>query len=617
MPQDGYITKKNLDEYENQLQGRRIEVDQQAGEEWQAYGKLQENTHRLRDNYRSAYFSQLPKRDSGLMQSVKIYLNEITDFYTKETMADTEEAFEQQLLDLKESYKNLKKHCEIYLEQRKGGLKRIYKGEGYQRYQLVKKALARASVEMTILENRARRVFEDTKELQGEDRPLWVNVLAEARTRRMDLRKKENCRIEYTGGNMSSVIRVTTQAGEVAYIKENVKNVPAGQHVEDYIRRFEQSELFRKMESDGIASETAQDYIRQFNDCLEHSPTLQAMFLDNEDFDAEDFQAKENQRAFLDTLLKSDSNLTAEFRSFVLYHSELAEELVGSFGEFFYKHYNARGFALDIVEMDEGSSITNRNVASCRLAELLGISELVPSSQKVHYIDEDGTERDGILMAEAKGKNVAAVNEEMRRKQYGEREEQIQVDDAVYLQLNSLQIFDVIAGQVDRHKGNILLEQEGRHIVKARGIDNDMSFGKLTYEDILRHGKVKELPIKSLENEHGPRLSVIDQKVMDSVLALTDEMTEYVFADLLTDAEMKGLLDRLHGVQKLFEKIKKNKGNVKILNLEDAGNAMAAPSAKWNGAAFLKSEKVVKAGAMDAKYRQKNCYTGYLFGSQK
>lgn len=566
MPREGYITRQDLRQYE--VQKTQLEQEQELnvqdrqfrqfkGEEWDAFHKMQEDTEHLTSNKRTAYFSSKEKKDSEMMRDVKEALQDVTNFYLETSMAATQEEFEEQLTTLRGHYENLKNMCSTYLREKKGGWKKVYHGEGYRRYQLVKNAQAKASAELALLESRAKQVFEAFADVEEEDeRPLWVNVLAEARTRKLDLSREDSGRIEYCGGNTSNVLKLTAPNGEIAYIKKNEKNVPVERKARNFIVNYMDTNSAKAMLSDGMTEQEIQGMLSFLNHCFSDIRSIRWNFMESNKIYATHFEegrvtAEIFRRVLNEAKVPIPDGLERIFRT------RHADQLIKEFGAYFYRNNMSYGIATQMVKIDENSIITDRNVATYRLAELLGLTDLVPATTKVAYTDQDGKEQRGILMAEAKGKELWEANEQVKNSRKGLRPDRAYFDKRLVFQMNSLQVMDIIAGQVDRHNGNMMLEYDGERIIKLKGIDNDLCFGKMTYKEILKHQDPED-NIKPLEDKDGIKLKFIDKKVYDNVLALNDEIIRYTFADLLTKDEMKGLLDRLHGVQKLFRSIKPN-----------------------------------------------------------
>lgn len=115
----------------------------------------------------------------------------------------------------------------------------------------------------------------------------------------------------------------------------------------------------------------------------------------------------------------------------------------------------------------ESLNLSGRNVAASRLAELLGLGDIVAKSETAVLENSDGGKIVGNLMQEAKGKEVQSYLIEQQRDQYREQTENLDTsgqkgaDDMVtpeFLQsLISLQVLDNLAGQEDRIWRTILL----------------------------------------------------------------------------------------------------------------------------------------------------------------
>lgn len=586
MPREGYITKQDL---QFDAMQAPLQQEQEQGEEWKAYHKLTSDSKNLTENRRTAYFSSKTVEDSAAMTQVKEALDAVTSFYTQKEIPADEEAFAAQLSELQKLYGTLRRHCERYLAEKKGGLKRIYKGEGYRRYQMVKKAHTKASVELAVLEGRAKQVFESFRDNENEaERPLWVNVLAEARTRHLDLQRGEAGSVTYTGGNTSNVIKLTAPTGEVAYIKKNENNVPLGQAIESYIREYMESGEVREMLETDEKPETIRAYLSFLGKQLGGPGPIHQYFLVSGKVKAPDFASgRVTPDLFAQALEQVHKPIPREIQQF--FHTPYAARILKNFGAFIFRHDTSYSAAYEIAKIEKNSSITDRNVATYRMAELLGIQDLVPATQRVVYLDKDGKRNQGILMAEAKGKELWEAGNEVLRDERMDSADPVTLDKGIYLQLNSLQILDTITGQIDRHNANVMMEYQGKKIVKIKGIDNDMCFGKLTYKEIT-NPKERVGEMKPLEENGNSQLLYIDRKVYDSVLALQDEMVTYVFADLLKKKEMTALLDRIHGVQKFFRSIRIGESKVRIVD----------------------AEKMSSLDATQIKLRQRRCYTNLL-----
>ena len=131
---------------------------------------------------------------------------------------------------------------------------------------------------------------------------------------------------------------------------------------------------------------------------------------------------------------------------------------------------------------------SNRNVATSRVANLLGIGGIVEQSSIVKVKEKStGKITKGNLMTLAKGDSGASiaqgkVYEEMKKKEdIKERIEEAgnKFAPTIQKELTSLQVLDYICGQTDRHVNNFFVEydKDTKMFTHIHGIDNDMSFG--------------------------------------------------------------------------------------------------------------------------------------------
>lgn len=569
MPHEGYITKKNINDYKSPSQdqdiiGNNQMQNKQQSEEWKAYNKLQTESTSLISNKRTS-FTGKEKEDSAHMNRVKTALNNITNFYTDTSLPASQKEFDKQLSQLQEMYKDLKKQCDAYLETRASFWKNIIKGEGYRRYKMVNEARTKASVEMAILANRAKAVFEEFSDVKEEDdRPLWVNVLAEARTTHLDLSTKNKAyKIGRTQGCCNSVIKLTSNKNrDVAYIKEDSINTHPRQCANTFLERLYKTELWQKCDQRKVQKDEIENFIKVM---------CHIFSVPNTDIDDIFWKGKRQTRyiaknmkdlkvldrvIFFAEEIAKNERIGKQFEDAKkTANTDYGKAILGEFAEYYHLHITSHLIANDNVKMDENSSITNRNIATYRLAELLGVPELIPNSRKVKYKDDNGNDCEGILMAEAKGMELFESYEKVNKETY-------KYSDQIYFQMNALQILDVIAGQTDRNNTNIYVELVGGQFKNLKGIDNDMSFGKLSYKDIQKREHQNYL-LRTLEDKNGLcTVKLIDKRLYDSLMALTDEMVTYVFADLLTKDELAALLDRIKGVKALLERTYKKDSNI-------------------------------------------------------
>ena len=158
-----------------------------------------------------------------------------------------------------------------------------------------------------------------------------------------------------------------------------------------------------------------------------------------------------------------------------------------------FKKLNTRfGIAKD-AGIEPGQDLSKRNVATSRMASLLGIPGLVTDSAAVALKTGQENSENGIVTVMAKGEQFETI-----------RQKGLPVTSCPELikSLINLQLLDTICGQVDRNSSNLFFtyeERDGKRILKGvTGIDSDMAFGTTDYAALeeRRDGFLQLKPIE-------------------------------------------------------------------------------------------------------------------------
>lgn len=184
----------------------------------------------------------------------------------------------------------------------------------------------------------------------------------------------------------------------------------------------------------------------------------------------------------------------------------------------------------------QGRNLSRRNVATSRLAGILGIDDMIADSRTAE-VKYQGKVISGNLMDEADG---VAVDKALKSNVSGYS---AKAED----QLLMLQIYDLLCGQVDRHIGNYMVNIKGNKIDGIKCIDNDMAFGKLSFAT-ARKGRNQIRPLTS------GAIRALPAGFRKKILALNKEYMNLILRDLLEPDELEGLADRLAGLQRSIMK---------------------------------------------------------------
>ena len=193
------------------------------------------------------------------------------------------------------------------------------------------------------------------------------------------------------------------------------------------------------------------------------------------------------------------------------------------------------------AKISVGSKIAVRNVATSRMASLLGVGGLVVKSTTALVQEKGKRQRKGIVMERARGRSAADVDSTRG-------ETKVKYSPDAVRQLVNLHLLDLICGQTDRHMNNyfVTIDQQGQ-IDGIQGIDNDVAFGELTGQNIKR----KTGHLLGMESMNLP---VVDQEMYESICAVTSEVIQVNFADLLSQKEIRALTDRIRTVREYLTK---------------------------------------------------------------
>ncbi|MDD7177600.1 MAG: hypothetical protein SPG09_06595, partial [Lachnospiraceae bacterium] len=194
-----------------------------------------------------------------------------------------------------------------------------------------------------------------------------------------------------------------------------------------------------------------------------------------------------------------------------------------------------------ILEEGGNANMSRRNVATSRMAHLLGLEHLVAESRTVDILDKaTGQTVRGNLMDQAEGVEIENVEQSLKDKK---------VSSGFIHDAMNLQVLDMLCGQVDRHGNNILYKADKEGIVYGiQGIDNDASFG--TNEDAVSGETWGRKDAKVFDKDTGEMtIPYMDRQLADRIMALDPEMVRYVLRDLLKEAEIDAAVKRLKVMQ--------------------------------------------------------------------
>ncbi|MCR4907759.1 MAG: hypothetical protein K5985_02945 [Lachnospiraceae bacterium] len=201
-----------------------------------------------------------------------------------------------------------------------------------------------------------------------------------------------------------------------------------------------------------------------------------------------------------------------------------------------YKTFNQQGIAEQSAGIAQGKNLSRRNVATSRMASLMGIGDMFAESRTA-VIKVNGKTLRGNLMEDAGGKDITYVERHLQARYSATAEDQLLI----------LPVFDLLCGQIDRHLGNYMYltgetENDTTEITGIKCIDNDMSFGCISLDKAKKPGnQLKELTRGSLH--------ALPPKFKKALMSMDGAFLRLMLMDLLDEDELDSLVNRLEKIQ--------------------------------------------------------------------
>ncbi|MBO6214627.1 MAG: hypothetical protein J6N76_03710 [Lachnospiraceae bacterium] len=539
------------EEEENQQQNIPLQMNQEmSGYEVINKGNM------IRDRqYEVGGKKESSRKDSKEMQAILNEVEALDSFLGAVTFSYSEpDSFLNTVDALVDRMKHMVEKCDIYLNT-----KNPWSAFGKARQRLVMDMAERLDKDIVSLRSKAEE-FLKLPEEEKQRINSYEDFLNWERTERY-VNGEDGVSIKHIGGNSSDVVAIE-KGNEKKFFKKEDKLKS-----NNILRITEEIEDQLSKEAEGELSEESPGYYKlSFIDVFTrellrdpgmHRPTVDAMFSVDSTGDG-----YADLKSFCETLrlspfgdirklLKTIENMTEE-------EAERAKREIGEVFTNIKKDVVVSDVATNTGRIQTGESLAKRNVATSKLAKLLGIGNVVTNSQMAS-IEIDGKKTYGVVMDEAKGVEEAKLFDGTADETY-KGKGAIYGDEAVRDLLN-MQLFDAICGQTDRHERNRMLNLELRKqkgkagsffVVKnAVGIDSDVSFGNMSYSHIKNSNHAG---LMKVEGKNGLSIPAISKEFADAILALSPEILNYEMLGLLNKDERKALIDRFKGVQDAIKK---------------------------------------------------------------
>ena len=539
----------------------------------------------------------------GYMKPVIDKLAALDSFLEGDIPKTAEGALDEKALDKATTYfLDTLEACDKYLDKRKNP----WTDEGKARYAMVNDLRQKVATESLLFSERIKELKEKPDTIPADGK--WISVLTDIRTEKYE-DGKDGVIVSSDGGGTSDLI-VIEKNGVRQYIKQNEKVPPAdpGIYFQSEIDRIdaeyegadEEKKAYLdncKKQIEGVKRDMRTFYDNKYSEPVEQlyvnfyknqrEMTLEKVndYLNKIFSHIKDSQAplkvkyekqKEEAEKYeieLRHMREKKKGNTPEYKELEEKHKRLLGQMEQSDYLFLARTFSKmlkdrvmRSLAIKSAKIGEGADITKRNVATKRVAEALGLSDLVVDT-KLAEVQVGDKKINGIVMDNAKGVS--------QRELYYKAEDEgkkVSYSPQAYKQIMELQVLDIICGQVDRNVSNFLCDykkdEKGNYIIeKVTAIDNDLSFGNMNYDQLLHHVYTMETPVRSIEDKFGHmQMPAIDNKLAQFIVNMKPEELEYRMLDILDKKERKALVSRLKGVQRVIRSQMQREDNDRVGN---------------------------------------------------
>lgn len=487
--------------------------------------------------------------DSANMTTVKRAITSLNNEMGNDIPKEQSE-FRSALKNISTLYSDLIKACDTYLEDIKGRNRGKSKS-GQTRFKLTTQVLEQAQKEYDIFLASANEYFDN----HGKEGNKWTDILY--RVRAKDLRGQLN-NSDIVSGSISNVYKRTVK-GKTTYIKPE-ERLPMSDSLDGLIEAYLKSGAPK-------AQETVTMYKRGAkaagNDIVNVWKRLKEAFADHTEKRAT--MGVENYTKYITELRNNKLNSALailcdddEVASYI----RANEDLVKNFLIYIQKKAGEFSVATENAGIAPGSTISNRNVSTTRVAQRLGVEDVVATSETILMKDDNGSTIVANEMESAGELTVYDCRQLAKSKNLT-----IRYTANALKQSWELQVLDLICGQIDRHVNNYSATYEVdngvMYITSIKGFDNDMSFGVKTLKDMNKSSKVDAI-------FSGGKISVpfLPRDFYEKIMAYTPEMVAFDQLDIRSKEEIQSLQDRLNEIKKQLMRLERS-GLLTLLDTED------------------------------------------------
>lgn len=198
----------------------------------------------------------------------------------------------------------------------------------------------------------------------------------------------------------------------------------------------------------------------------------------------------------------------------------------------------------------EELNVSKRNVATSRMAELLGVGHLIAHSETAEVTDRATSKSvRGNLMEKAEGVELEEAFGRLGGHTSGDISGAGAVTGGFQRATICVQMLDSICSQVDRHAKNMMYQFDANGALSGiQGIDNDLAFGQTERIDSVHQSQNARQAFS--KGRTGVQMSIpyMDKAMARNIIALAQkpDTVRFVMQDVLREAEIEALITRLN-----------------------------------------------------------------------
>ncbi len=525
--------------------------------------KIRTNDYKFVDGHEQKWGKKKIKDNSTMSKVLSAidYLNDLIsskriDFGAMENLLDEDfnEVLDEWKHEIHRAFLHAISACQNYLDTHR---KNPWTSEGKARRQMIEDFFDQLSEESVLFEGKCDALLNNAQPQFSYKSVSFMEVLENVRTEEYSENEKD-VNIKKIGGQSSSLYEIKKEDTTI-FFKPDEKFLPM-----NYNTAFD-----LKIKMYTSRKDTYKNI--NFDNCMNFIEDVKSWL--NEKYPDPD-EAYENfftdieNNDLLSALRSNDcGNLINKYADLKREERKFLEDVMLDIQ----KVFNSAGLAKYNANIDPGADRGRHEVATTRMAELIGAEDLVVKST-LTTLTVNGEKIKGVSSTAAEGLTIAEASNAVKdtNEKYGTNFK-LRYSPKAYQQLLSLQVLDILCGQVDRHNANyrVVIGRPDRTtnevpILQVKGFDHDLSFGKYKYKDVQKiEMDNPSIRLRGIETDNEFHIPAMSEELADNILGWSPEMLTYKFIDILSQNELSYMIDRVTGVQRAIRRQRDREAKLK------------------------------------------------------